>query len=102
MGARGDATSREVQPAWSEGAPFSSATFQAAMALAVGASSQRVPAESCQVESVLPPPFALETAVEGAAASTRWMRPSLVAAATRILSLYSKITGDDRNAAPAL
>src|SRR5262245_56699465 len=55
-GAIGEVMSREVQAFWSAGAPFCSTSFHAATALAVGTSSQRAPAASCQLAS--PAPFA--------------------------------------------
>src|SRR5437764_14517432 len=92
--------SRDVQPFSSDTAPFCSTTFHAETALEVGARSQRVPSVSCQVESAPAATPAAAGADSGAfreAASSTWMLPSLVAAATSALSLYWKTIGDVAN-----
>src|SRR5690242_18762476 len=89
--------SRDIQPFCSVGEPPWSTSFHAETALAVGASSQRVPSVSSHVESA--PPLALagtgaETGAFNDEASSTWMLPSLVAAATYALSLCWKTTGE--------
>src|SRR5580704_4418350 len=96
IGAKGEAISRDVQPACRTGAPFWSTTFHAAMEFLDGAASHRAPAGSCQLASApeITAGYAAPVsapAVESTA--TRCKLPSAVAAATIVSLLYSKTTG---------
>jgi hypothetical protein len=93
--ANGEGVSADVQPVSTAGA--SPSTFQATMEFLAGATIHRVPAESCQLASA-PEVEAGYAAPVRAAASTKWMRPSLVGTATVAFVLYSKTTGDALNA----
>src|SRR5579863_4278513 len=78
MGGNGDCSSADVQPSLTAGE--SPSTFQAAMVLWDGATSQRVPAPSCQLVSA-PEAAPGYPAPVSEAASTRWMWPSAVESA---------------------
>ena len=74
-----------------------------------GANTQRVPAASCQLANDPVAKSSLEnawvvasTGPFSAPASSSWILLSLVATAIRSLSLYSKTSGEELNALPAL
>src|SRR5258708_3415213 len=125
-GGSGEIMSRETHPGSIAGAPFCSTTFHATIAPfftsplvaanpapatagpAAGASTQRVPAISCQlarapaVNSASEKAGVLERALSNAPASSRCIRPSLVATAIRFLPLNSNTTGEEVNSCLAL
>src|SRR5262249_51914931 len=104
-GGIGDARSRDVHPIANDGVPPRSVNFHAVTEFAVEPSSHRVPAASCHVARPFTCTFdGLDwaSALSILAASTRWMLPSLAAAATHACSPCWKFTGAVTSGCPAL